>query len=75
MHSGGSYCMVEALSAYKICEAHVFMAEAYGVRGFSPSVYKHSTVVPPHCLSCRYVAEHHTTFCRLIKQSFILPFT
>ena len=33
-------------------------------------VYKHSMVVSLYCLSCRNVTEHHTTFCRITKQSF-----
>ena len=33
-------------------------------------VYKHSTVISLHCLSCRNVKEHHTTFSRMTKQSF-----
>ena len=38
LHSGGSYCMVEARSAYQIWEARVCMAEADGVSGFPPSL-------------------------------------
>ena len=38
LHSGGSYCIVEARSVYQIWEARVCMAEAHGVRGFPPSL-------------------------------------
>ena len=33
-------------------------------------VNKHSTIVSHCCLSCINATEHHTTFCRITKQSF-----
>ena len=44
LHSGGLVFIVEARSAQQIWEARICIAEAHGVRGFPPSLYRNCLV-------------------------------